>query len=46
MTAAAVTRNTPRATAHVQSQNEIVTAIAQLAHPRKCHSSPELGSET
>lgn len=45
ITAAVVTRNVPRATAHVQNHNRIVAAIAQLAHPCKCHSNPELGRE-
>ena len=44
MTLAVVTRNKPRATAHVQNHIKIVPLIAQFAHPRICHSTPELES--
>jgi hypothetical protein len=41
MTPAVVTRNKPRATAHVHNHIKIVPIIAQFAHPRRCHSRPE-----
>jgi hypothetical protein len=45
MTPAVVTRKIPRATAHVQNHIKMVRAIAQFAHPRRCHSRPEAGLE-
>jgi hypothetical protein len=46
MTPAVVTRNIPRATAHVQNHMVMVRVIAQFAHPLRCHSRPEAGCET